>query len=77
MADPAPSLVQPVAEDVWQFRIGGYQMAHKWLKDRRGRVLDVGEINDYISLLTIQSETIRLMQRVESVALQCGMFQIG
>ena len=25
-----------VREDVWDFQIGGYQVCHKWLKDRKG-----------------------------------------
>jgi hypothetical protein len=24
-------------ENVWNFHIGGYQVCHKWLKDRKGR----------------------------------------
>ena len=26
-----------VSEEVWDFHIGGYQVCHKWLKDRKGR----------------------------------------
>ena len=26
-----------VPEEVWDFQIGGYQVCHKWLKDRKGR----------------------------------------
>ena len=33
-----------VPEGVWQFRIGGYQVCHKWLKDRRGDVLSRDEV---------------------------------
>ncbi len=28
-----------VPEDVWEFKVGGYQVSEKWLKDRKGRVL--------------------------------------
>ena len=30
---------QSVPEEVWDFHIGGYQVCHKWLKDRKGRAL--------------------------------------
>ena len=30
---------QGVPEEVWDFQIGGYQVCHKWLKDRKGRTL--------------------------------------
>ena len=33
-----------VPEDVWNFQIGGYQVCHKWLKDRRGRQLSKEDI---------------------------------
>ena len=36
-----------VPEEVWNFRIGGYQSAQKWLKDRQGRTLDFDEIEHY------------------------------
>jgi hypothetical protein len=32
-----------VPKDIWEFHIGGYQVLHKWLKDRKGRkiLLDI------------------------------------
>ena len=32
---------------VWEFRIGGYQVCEKWLKDRKGRTLEHDEIEHY------------------------------
>ena len=28
---------EAVPAEVWEFRVGGYQVCEKWLKDRRGR----------------------------------------
>jgi len=36
-----------VPELVWDFYIGGYQPAQKWLKDRKGRVLTHEDITHY------------------------------
>ncbi len=36
-----------IAPDVWEFHIGGYQVAEKWLKDRKGRTLDYNDIEHY------------------------------
>ena len=36
-----------VPEQVWDFNIGGYQVCHKWLKDRRGRTLSDEDIAHY------------------------------
>jgi len=37
----------PVPEDVWTYRIGGYQVCEKWLKDRRERRLDLADIRTW------------------------------
>jgi len=32
---------------VWEFRVGGYQVCEKWLKDRKGRQLSYDDQNHY------------------------------
>ena len=49
----------------WQFYIGGYQPAQKWLKDRRGRSLSFDDIKHYQSIVKILSETDRIMKEIE------------
>jgi hypothetical protein len=49
----------------WDFYIGGYQPAQKWLKDRRGRVLSWDDIRHYQSILKILSETARIMETID------------
>ena len=36
-----------VPETVWNFRVGGYQVCQKWLKDRKGRTLSGEDIVHY------------------------------
>ena len=36
-----------VPETVWNFYVGGYQPAQKWLKDRKGRTLELEDIQHY------------------------------
>lgn len=45
----------------WDFWIGGYQPAQKWLKDRKGRALSFEDIQHYQRILKILSETDRIM----------------
>jgi hypothetical protein len=61
-----------VREDVWNFRIGGYQVGEKWLKDRRGRTLSEEDINHYQRVLVALSETIRLMAEIDRVIEEHG-----
>jgi hypothetical protein len=56
-----------VPENVWNFHIGGYQVCHKWLKDRKGRTLSDDDIAHYQKIVVALSETIRLMQEIDEV----------
>jgi Type ISP C-terminal specificity domain len=49
----------------WEFYIGGYQPAQKWLKDRKGRALSFEDVKHYQSILKILSETDRIMRTIE------------
>jgi len=55
-----------VPVEVWNFEIGGYQVLHKWLKDRRGRILDYDDIEHYQQIVVALSETIRLMDEIDA-----------
>jgi len=54
--------VSPVA---WDFPIGGYQPAQKWLKDRKGRALSWDDIRHYQKIIKILAETDRIMRGIE------------
>ena len=56
-----------VPEAVWNFYIGGYQVCHKWLKDRRGRTLSEYDLAHYQKIVVALNETIRLMQEIDEV----------
>ena len=53
-----------VPESVWEFYIGGYQPAQKWLKDRKGRTLLFDEIKHYLHIIHALEETMRLMKEI-------------
>ncbi|EOZ7525233.1 type ISP restriction/modification enzyme [Enterobacter quasiroggenkampii] len=50
-----------VPETAWSFRIGGYQPAQKWLKDRQGRPLSFEDIKHYQRIIKVLIETDRIM----------------
>ena len=56
-----------VPEVAWNFYIGGYQPAQKWLKDRNGRKLDFEEILHYQKIIVALSETDRIMKEIDLV----------
>ena len=54
----------------WEFYIGGYQPAQKWLKDRRNRTLDFEDILHYQKIIVALKETERLMGEVDSLIIE-------
>lgn len=56
-----------VPEVAWNFYIGGYQPAQKWLKDRKGRVLSIDDIYHYQKIIVALTETHRLMKEIDKV----------
>jgi predicted helicase len=48
----------------WEFHIGGYQPAQKWLKDRKGRVLSFEDVMHYQKIIKILCETDRIMREI-------------
>ena len=56
-----------VAPETWEFTIGGYQPAQKWLKDRKGRELFYDDIAHYQRICAALAETPKLMSRIDEV----------
>ncbi len=55
---------------VWEFYIGGYQPAQKWLKDRSGRQLSFEDILHYQKIIVALNETDRIMQDIDGIELE-------
>lgn len=51
----------------WEFYIGGYQPAQKWLKDRKSRELSHDDIFHYQKIILALSETDRLMKEIDNI----------
>lgn len=54
-----------VPKVAWEFYIGGYQPAQKWLKDRKGRTLSFEDVQHYQKIIKILTETDRIMKTTE------------
>ena len=59
-----------VPQEIWEFHIGGYQVLHKSLKDRRGRVLSNDDLEHYQQIVMAISETIRTMSAIDAAISQ-------
>jgi predicted helicase len=56
-----------VPEEIWTFRVGGYQVLDKWLKDRKGRTLTAEDIEHYRKVVAALHETRQIMQVIDEV----------
>jgi predicted helicase len=59
-----------VPETAWNFYIGGYQPAQKWLKDRKERELSFEDILHYQKIIVALTETARIMKEVDLVGVE-------
>jgi predicted helicase len=54
----------------WNFYIGGYQPAQKWLKDRKERKLEFEDIQHYQKIIVALSETDRIMKEIDEIEIE-------
>jgi len=57
---------------VWEFRVGGYQVCERWLKDRKGRVLGHDDIEHYRHIVAALAQTRMLMAQIDLLILDHG-----
>ena len=58
---------EAVPSEAWNFYIGGYQPAQKWLKDRKGRTLNFDEIQHYQKIINALYLTGDIQKRIDGV----------
>jgi len=51
----------------WNFYIGGYQPAQKWLKDRKGRKLNFEEVLHYRKIIVVLTLTNDIMKEIDKI----------
>jgi len=61
----ADKYFEGITPEMWEYRIGGYQVLEKYLKDRKGRRLD--DPVRYIHIASAIAETIRLQQQINDL----------
>ena len=54
-----------VSDIAWNFYIGGYQPAQKWLKDRKGCILSYDDLMHYRQIIQALCETDKIMKDID------------
>ena len=57
----------PLPPEIHDYRIGGYQVCDKWLKDRRDRRLDLDDIRTYCRMVTAIGVTLRVQEEIDNL----------
>lgn len=58
--------------DTWEFAVGGYRPAEKWLKDRKSRSLSFDDIARYRNLIAALAETRQIMRKIDEAIEKSG-----
>jgi hypothetical protein len=56
-----------VPQATWEFKVGGYQVCEKWLKDRKGRTLTLDDIEHYQKTAAALTQTRALMAQIDTM----------
>lgn len=61
----ASQFIDGVPEDVWEFQVGGFQVADKWLRERVERTLSFNDLTHYQNVIQAIATTIELMVQID------------
>lgn len=54
-----------IPQEIWEYRMGGYQVMDKWLKDRKGQALSLQDIHHYIRIARALELTGQYQQKID------------
>jgi hypothetical protein len=54
------------SDEIWEYQIGGYQVLDKWLKDRKGKCLDLNDIKHYCKIAMALKETAATQKKIDA-----------
>lgn len=67
LAINASQYFAPVPENVWSFRIGGYQVLDRYLRSRKGQALTLSEIENVLNIIKVLGFTTDQMRKIDAV----------
>ncbi len=68
----ATQYFEPVSPEIWEYHIGGYHVAEKWLKDRKHRILSTDEIIHYEKVITALHKTMEVQVKIDEIYEEVG-----
>jgi len=56
-----------VSEEIWNYKIGGFRICEKWLKERRGRILSFEESELFKQIILSITLTIKIQNDIDKL----------
>jgi predicted helicase len=56
-----------IPEDVWNYRIGGYQVLDKWFKSHKGMTMTINDFHHIANIVGLLGETIKIQENLRSL----------
>jgi hypothetical protein len=56
-----------IPEDVWNYRIGGYQVLDKWFKSHRGETMTIDRFTHISNVVGLLAETIKIQEELRGL----------
>ena len=69
---PPPNEPEPIDEAVWQFRMGGYPVLHRWLQQRKHRPMSVEDQQHLQRMIHAIRATLQKVEAIDRIA--CSSF---
>lgn len=66
-----------VPQQVWDMHIGGYRVAEKWLKDRKGRELSYDDLTHYQNVIAALARTLELQAQLDAAIAAAGGWPVA
>jgi predicted helicase len=59
-----------ISEDVWGYRIGGYQVLDKWFKSHKGKTMTIEDFDHISNVVGLLGETIEIQQGLRKMHME-------
>lgn len=56
-----------IPSEVWEFMVGGYKVLDKWLKERKNKQLSSREVEHFIKMVGVISETLNIIRKIDDL----------
>ena len=56
-----------IPDDVWNYRIGGYQVIDKWLKSHKGKTMTIDDFEHIENIVGLLAETIKIQEELRKL----------